>query len=74
MTVAAWYHPRCTIFDCEIAQRPDGVKLWFDVFRNVIAPAEPISVPLQGLEQFVTVRGGGYFFLPSLTALGTLSR
>lgn len=36
-------------------------------------PAEPVRERLEGLPQFVTTRGGAYFFLPSLTALEALS-
>lgn len=37
-------------------------------------PASPYGRVLTGLQQWVTVRGGGYFFLPGLTALGVLAR
>jgi deferrochelatase/peroxidase EfeB len=33
----------------------------------------PFARRLKGLPSFVTVRGGGYFFLPGLRALGALS-
>jgi deferrochelatase/peroxidase EfeB len=36
-------------------------------------PAEPVSQRVTQIPQFVTTRGGAYFFLPSLTALRMLS-
>jgi Dyp-type peroxidase family len=36
-------------------------------------PAEPLRIRLRSIPQFVTVRGGAYFFLPSLRALKWLA-
>ncbi len=36
------------------------------------APEQPMHI-CRGLPQFVTVRGGAYFFVPSLTALGMIA-
>ncbi len=36
-------------------------------------PREPLRTSVQGLASFVTMRGGSYFFLPSLTALKFLA-
>ncbi|MFN2607673.1 MAG: Dyp-type peroxidase [Acidimicrobiales bacterium] len=36
-------------------------------------PADPVRRPVTGLPSFVTVRGGGYFFLPGLAALRYLA-
>jgi deferrochelatase/peroxidase EfeB len=41
--------------------------------RVFTAPGDPVRVTLGPLPRFVRVRGGGYFFLPSLRALGYLS-
>jgi hypothetical protein len=38
-----------------------------------VIPAHPISERVTAIPQFVTTRGGAYFFLPSLTALNALS-
>ena len=40
---------------------------------TVTIPSGPIRTRLTGLPQFVTMRGGGYFFLPSIPALRYLS-
>ena len=37
-------------------------------------PKEPIPSRVGGLQQFVTVRGGGYFFLPGIHALRMLAQ
>jgi Dyp-type peroxidase family len=37
-------------------------------------PGHPIRARLQGIPQFVTVRAGGYFFLPGIHALRILAR
>ncbi len=37
-------------------------------------PADPVRLRLPKLPRFVTTRGGGYFFLPSLSALTRISR
>jgi hypothetical protein len=36
-------------------------------------PKQPIRRRLQGLPQFVTLRGGEYFFIPGLKALRWLA-
>ncbi len=36
--------------------------------------AEGQEIPIKGLKSFVTMRGGGYFFLPSRDALRFMSR
>jgi len=36
--------------------------------------SRPINERLSGLPRFVTVRGGGYFFLPGIRAIGFLAR
>ncbi|MDQ3809392.1 MAG: peroxidase, partial [Chloroflexota bacterium] len=36
-------------------------------------PAEPVRERYTGLPRFVTVRGGGYFFLPGIRALDYLA-
>ena len=36
-------------------------------------PADPVRVRLHGIPSVVTVRGGGYFFLPSLAALARIA-
>ena len=36
-------------------------------------PAKPVRERLHGLPSFVTVRGGAYFFLPSIRALEFLA-
>jgi hypothetical protein len=36
--------------------------------------AKPVRVRLHGLPRFVTVRGGAYFFLPSIRALKFLAQ
>ncbi|MEI6706335.1 MAG: Dyp-type peroxidase [Methylococcales bacterium] len=40
---------------------------------NFTIPDEPLRRRVCGFQQFVSTRGGGYFFLPSLSALGILS-
>lgn len=37
--------------------------------RTFTVPADPVRRRLTGLERFVTVKGGGYFFMPGLRAL-----
>ncbi|MCX7066649.1 MAG: Dyp-type peroxidase [Methylococcales bacterium] len=39
---------------------------------NFTIPEEPLRRRVCGFQQFVSTRGGGYFFLPSLSALGIL--
>jgi Dyp-type peroxidase family len=41
---------------------------------NFTIPSDPVRLRLRNLPQFVTTRGGAYFFLPSLRALRYLSR
>jgi Dyp-type peroxidase family len=36
-------------------------------------PNQPVNKYITGMQRFVTVRGGGYFFFPSLTAINYLS-
>jgi Dyp-type peroxidase family len=36
-------------------------------------PGDPLRICVQGLSRFVTVRGGAYFFLPSIRALNYLA-
>ena len=40
---------------------------------TVTLPGEPVRTRLRGLPRFVTMRGGGYFFLPGLPALRYLA-
>jgi Dyp-type peroxidase family len=40
---------------------------------NFTIPAVPVRRVLKGIPRFVTTRGGGYFFLPSMSALRFLS-
>ena len=42
--------------------------------RNFTIQDEPLRRRVCGFQQFVTTRGGSYFFLPSLTALGLLAK
>lgn len=39
----------------------------------ITIPAKPVRERIRGLPRFVTVRGGGYFFLPSIRALNFLA-
>ena len=41
--------------------------------RSFTVPAEPVRVRYTGLPRFVSVRGGGYFFLPGIRALRYLA-
>jgi Dyp-type peroxidase family len=41
--------------------------------NNFSIPADPVRLRLHNIPQFVTTRGGAYFFLPSLRALRYLS-
>ncbi|MCU1282753.1 MAG: peroxidase [bacterium] len=50
--------------DAVVAQAEDG--------GAVSLPAEPFRRRLAGLPSFVTVRGGEYFFMPGIAALGRL--
>ena len=40
---------------------------------NFTIPRDPVRKRLSGLPRFVTVKGGGYFFLPGITALKFLA-
>jgi cytochrome P450 len=40
---------------------------------NMTIPAHPVRLRMCGVRRFVRMRGGGYFFLPSLTALRYLA-
>jgi deferrochelatase/peroxidase EfeB len=44
-----------------------------DGTRQFTLQAEPINRHLQGLPRFVTVKGGGYFFLPGISTLRFLA-
>jgi Dyp-type peroxidase family len=37
-------------------------------------PADPVRTRITGMPRFVTIRGGGYFFLPSISALKFIAR
>ena len=50
-----------------IGSRPPGVD-------SFTCPAEPVRKRYHGLDRFVEVRGGGYFFMPSRAALAYLAR
>jgi hypothetical protein len=39
----------------------------------MLVPGKPIRRRLLRMERFVTTRGGGYFFMPSMTALKYLA-
>lgn len=41
--------------------------------QDYTVPCHPVRRRIQDLEQFVTTRGGGYFFVPGIHALGWLS-
>jgi Dyp-type peroxidase family len=52
-----------------VKENPGGTEQVFTI------PAQPVNKYITGMQRFVTVRGGGYFFFPSLTTikfLGTL--
>lgn len=53
---------------------PDPVMGNGDGTAEVSIPDSPLRLRLQDVPSVVTVRGGGYFFLPSLTALARLAR
>jgi Dyp-type peroxidase family len=44
-----------------------------DGTTNVVIPWRPVRKRIKGVPSFVTTRGGGYFFMPSLTALRWLA-
>ncbi|HVB04287.1 MAG TPA: Dyp-type peroxidase [Chitinophagaceae bacterium] len=41
--------------------------------QNFTIPSQPVNTYITGLKRFVTVKGGGYFFFPSITAVKFLS-
>ena len=41
--------------------------------KNFTIQAEPVNCTIKGLPQFVTVKGGSYFFFPSITVIRYLS-
>jgi Dyp-type peroxidase family len=41
--------------------------------QNFTIPQEPVSRHITGLQRFVTVKGGAYFFFPSITAIRYLA-
>jgi hypothetical protein len=45
-----------------------------DIPYNFTIPQQPVRRRISGLTRFVHVRGGGYFFLPGLSALRFLAR
>src|SRR5579859_2377888 len=44
-----------------------------DGTTNVVIPWHPVRYRLKGIPRFVVTRGGGYFFMPSMTALDYLA-
>ncbi|PZF72623.1 Dyp-type peroxidase [Taibaiella soli] len=61
--------------DGQLCSDPDpiiGVK-HEDKDRVFTIPGEPVGTQIEGLERFVTVKGAGYFFFPSLTAVRYLA-
>jgi Dyp-type peroxidase family len=44
-----------------------------DGTTNMVIPRHPVRLRLKGIPRFVTTRGGGYFFMPSMTALDYLA-
>ncbi len=53
---------------------PDPIVGNGDGTSHVTIPAEPLRLRLRDVPCVVTVRGGGYFFMPSLTALARFAR
>ena len=53
--------------------RPAGRPTTAAIGCNFSIPAEPVRLRYTNLPQFVTVRGGAYFFLPGLRALSYLA-
>jgi Dyp-type peroxidase family len=45
-----------------------------DETTNAVIPQKPLRRRILGIPRFVTVRGGGYFFLPGVQALHLLAR
>ncbi|MBV8762607.1 MAG: Dyp-type peroxidase [Deltaproteobacteria bacterium] len=52
---------------------PDPIMGNGDGSSHATIPAQPLRLRLRNVPRVVTVRGGGYFFLPSLTALERFS-
>jgi Dyp-type peroxidase family len=52
---------------------PDPLVGYHGPETSFSIPADPVRERVTDLPQFVTTRGGGYFFLPSLSALRSLS-
>jgi Dyp-type peroxidase family len=58
----------------ELYDEPDPLVAYHPPGNNNFSiPANPVRLRLRNLPQFVTTRGGAYFFLPSLRALRFLS-
>lgn len=53
---------------------PDPITGNGDGTSHVTIPAQPLRLRLPNVPSVVTVRGGGYFFMPSLTALARFAR
>jgi Dyp-type peroxidase family len=53
---------------------PDPVVGYHPPGSSFTIPADPVRQRYEDLPQFVTTRGGAYFFLPSLTTLQQLSQ
>jgi Dyp-type peroxidase family len=53
---------------------PDPIMGNGDGTSHVTIPARPLRLRLANVPSVVTVRGGGYFFMPSLTALARFAR
>jgi hypothetical protein len=45
-----------------------------DGTTHTVIPQKPLRRRILGLPRFVTVRGGGYFFMPGVQALHLLAR
>ena len=52
---------------------PDPISGNGDGTAHATIPASPVRLRLAGVPRVVTVRGGGYFFLPSLAALARIA-
>jgi Dyp-type peroxidase family len=58
----------------ELYDEPDPVVGYHpEGANNFSIPAEPVRLRYKNLPQFVTTRGGGYFFMPGLRALRFLA-
>jgi len=57
-----------------LANEPDPIMGNGDGTGHLTIPAEPLRLRLANVPVTVTVAGGGYFFLPSLTALARIAR